>query len=69
MTPPSIVVGDAKAGETYFQKTCTSCHSVTGDLKGVGTKYGDAKNMQNSWLTEPREWAAAVDAAAGLPRR
>ena len=37
MRPVSIVVGDARAGETYFQKTCSSCHSTTGDLKGLAT--------------------------------
>jgi cytochrome c oxidase cbb3-type subunit III len=37
----SILVGDAKAGATYFNGPgrCTTCHSVTGDLKGIGTKY------------------------------
>ena len=36
-----IVVGDAKAGETYFNGAgrCRACHSPTGDLKGVGSKY------------------------------
>ena len=38
MTPPSILVGDAKAGEAYFKAKCASCHSVTGDLKGIGAK-------------------------------
>jgi cytochrome c oxidase cbb3-type subunit III len=50
MTPPSIVVGDAKAGEAYFQKTCASCHSLAGDLKGFGAKFTDPKVMQNTWL-------------------
>ena len=37
----NIVTGDAKAGEAYFNGPgrCNSCHSVTGDLKGVGKKY------------------------------
>jgi len=50
MTPPSILVGDAKAGEAYFKATCSSCHSVTGDLKGVGAKFSDPKLLQNHWL-------------------
>jgi mono/diheme cytochrome c family protein len=39
-----IVVGDAKAGETYFNGTgrCATCHSPSGDLKGVGAKYEPA---------------------------
>jgi mono/diheme cytochrome c family protein len=34
----AIVVGDAKAGEGYFNGAgrCNTCHSPTGDLKGVG---------------------------------
>lgn len=50
MVPPSILVGDAKAGEAYFKTTCASCHSVTGDLKGIATKYADPKLLQNHWL-------------------
>lgn len=50
MTPPSIVVGDAKAGADYFQKTCASCHSVTGDLKGIAAKVTDPKQLQNAFL-------------------
>jgi len=39
-----IIVGDPKAGEAYFNGTgrCSSCHSPTGDLKGVGAKYEPA---------------------------
>lgn len=37
----SIVVGDAKAGEAFFNGAgrCVTCHSVTGDLKAIGAKY------------------------------
>src|SRR5579863_8879824 len=37
----NIVTGNAKAGEAYFNGAgkCSSCHSVTGDLKGIGAKY------------------------------
>jgi cytochrome c oxidase cbb3-type subunit III len=50
MTPPSILVGNAKAGEAYFQSTCASCHSITGDLKGFGAKFADPKVLQNTYL-------------------
>src|SRR5580704_13725166 len=41
-TPVAEVVGDAKAGQAYFngEGKCNTCHSPTGDLKGVGSKYG-----------------------------
>jgi cytochrome c oxidase cbb3-type subunit III len=50
MTPPTILVGDAKAGEAYFKNACAGCHSPTGDLKGVGAKYDDPKMLQNGFL-------------------
>lgn len=36
-----IVTGDAKAGQAFFngEGKCNTCHSVTGDLKGIGSKY------------------------------
>jgi len=50
MTPPSILVGDAAAGEKAFQARCASCHSPTGDLKGIASKYTDPKRLQNTFL-------------------
>jgi mono/diheme cytochrome c family protein len=50
MKPPSILVGDAKAGEAYFNASCAGCHSVTGDLKGIGAKFADPKQLQNGFL-------------------
>jgi cytochrome c oxidase cbb3-type subunit 3 len=36
-----VLVGDPKAGQAYFigAGRCRSCHSPTGDLKGIGVKY------------------------------
>ena len=55
--------GDPKKGEAYFNAHCTSCHSATGDLKGIGAKY-DAHNLQGHWL-QPRSFGrgAAKNAA------
>ncbi len=50
MVPPSIVVGDAKAGATFFASTCSKCHSTTGDLAGIGTRFSDPKALQQTWL-------------------
>jgi cytochrome c oxidase cbb3-type subunit 3 len=43
----AVVVGDPKAGEAFFNGAgkCNTCHSVTGDLKGIGSKY-DAITLQ-----------------------
>ena len=50
MRPPTIVVGDAKAGEVYFQTKCSSCHSATGDLRGIATTFSDPRSLQQHWL-------------------
>jgi cytochrome c oxidase cbb3-type subunit 3 len=46
-----IVTGDAKAGQAYFSGAgkCSTCHSVTGDLKGIGAKY-DPITLQGKFL-------------------
>lgn len=46
----NVLVGNASAGEAYFQAKCAGCHSVTGDLKGVATKYDDPRALQNTWV-------------------
>jgi cytochrome c oxidase cbb3-type subunit 3 len=50
------LTGDAKKGEAYFNGagTCSTCHSATGNLKGIGAKY-DAHEMQGRWL-QPRSF-------------
>ena len=48
--PVSILVGDAKAGETYFNAKCASCHSPSGDLRGLATKIPDPRQLQQTWL-------------------
>jgi len=46
----NVLVGDAKAGEATFAALCSSCHSVTGNLKGIGSKFEDARALQNAWV-------------------
>lgn len=50
----AIVVGDAKAGEAYFNGAgkCSTCHSPTGDLKGIAAKY-DPATLQDRMI-DPR---------------
>jgi len=50
LKPPSIVVGDAAAGQAYFNAKCASCHSTTGDLRGLATKIPDPRLLQQTWL-------------------
>ena len=49
----NALVGDAKAGEAYFNGPgkCATCHSVSGDLAGIGTKYTDVRALQGAMLS------------------
>ena len=53
-TKLNIFSGDAKAGEAFFNGSvgkCGTCHSVTGDLKGIGAKNDhDAPTLQSAIL-------------------
>src|SRR5262249_25933262 len=50
MTPPSILAGESKAGEAAFRARCASCHSASGDLKGLASRISDPKTLQNTFL-------------------
>jgi mono/diheme cytochrome c family protein len=45
----NIVTGDAKEGEAYFNAHCASCHSATGDLAHIASKY-DPVALQGRFL-------------------
>jgi|SRR5579859_1408674 len=47
--PKSILVGNAAAGKAYFNGKghCVQCHSLKGDLAGIGAKY-DPKTLQDN---------------------
>jgi len=47
----NVLVGDAVAGAAVFAATCASCHSVTGDLKGIGSKFEEPRLLQNAWVS------------------
>ena len=47
---PSILVGDAAAGQKYFAAKCAGCHSEMGDLKGIGSRISDPKILQNAFV-------------------
>ena len=50
----NVLVGDAAAGQTYFAAKCSSCHSTTGNLAGIGARFPDAKALQNFWVSGGR---------------
>ena len=47
----NIITGDAKAGARYFNDAgrCASCHSITGDLAHVGSKF-QPSDLQQAFL-------------------
>lgn len=51
VAPERVLVGNPSAGQAYFQATCAGCHAVTGDLKGVGSRVADPRELQNLWIS------------------
>jgi cytochrome c oxidase cbb3-type subunit 3 len=49
-----VLVGDAASGEKFFAARCASCHSVTGDLKGIGARNLPPVQLQNLWVAGGR---------------
>jgi len=72
----NIVTGDPKAGAAYFSGSghCASCHSITGDLRGIGAKY-EPVTLQGKFLQPNYNWTEgtpphtvfAVSATVTLP--
>ena len=66
--PPSIVVGHPEAGAAYFGRKCASCHSATGDLKGIASRIADPKLLQQTWIMPGgRGGAGRGGSAVNLP--
>jgi len=47
---PSVLVGNAGAGQAYFAEKCAGCHSATGDLRGIAARIPDPRTLQNTWV-------------------
>ena len=71
--PPvlNVLVGDAARGQAYVAAKCSSCHSVTGDLQGIGSRVPDPMALQNYWLSAGGGLGGrgGGPAAQGPPRR
>ncbi|WP_116091694.1 c-type cytochrome [Sphingomonas crusticola] len=50
----NVMTGDSAKGAAFFRKNCVECHSVTGDLKGVGAKFRPL-DLQRSMIFPSRE--------------
>jgi cytochrome c oxidase cbb3-type subunit III len=49
----NIVLGDPKKGASYVAAHCLSCHSLTGDLRGLAQKWRPV-DLQRYWIMPPR---------------
>ena len=63
-----VLSGDPKKGEVYFNTVggCSSCHSPTGDLAGIGGKY-DPFSLQSRWLQPGSAKRLAARSSAPRP--
>lgn len=58
-----LLTGDAAARKAYFDNHCVSCHSATGDLKGIAKKFSPI-DLQSRFLYPPSQRSAQSDADA-----
>ena len=61
------ISGDARKGEAFFNGSCKSCHSATGDLAKIGAKYPQAAALQSRflWPATPGAETATVTTPSG----
>jgi cytochrome c oxidase cbb3-type subunit 3 len=55
-----VLVGNARAGQRYFDAHCKACHGATTDLAGIATRIPDPEHLQSSWV------AGRVTASAAM---
>ena len=66
--PLNVLVGDPQRGQRYFAVHCQSCHSATGDLRGIATRVSNPASLQDSWVAGRRSGPAVAGAAPILVR-
>jgi cytochrome c oxidase cbb3-type subunit III len=61
------VTGDPRQGEAFFKANCTRCHSATGDLARIGSKFKEAQQLRARFLWPAPEGPvkATVTSASG----
>jgi cytochrome c oxidase cbb3-type subunit III len=50
----NIMTGNPARGSAFFASNCTTCHSATGDLKGVGARFRPL-DLQRAMIFPPRD--------------
>lgn len=46
----SQIKGDAQRGQQFFTANCSGCHSVTGDLAKIATRFPEAAALQSHFI-------------------
>lgn len=65
----NILLGDARKGAKYVAAHCLQCHSLAGDLEGLGAKWRPV-DLQRYWIMPPRTGAGrAITATVRTPLR
>ncbi|HZU26798.1 MAG TPA: c-type cytochrome [Bryobacteraceae bacterium] len=54
-----LLTGDAADGRRYFDTHCASCHSATGDLAGIASKYKSI-DLEAAFLSPEHDLRTAV---------
>jgi cytochrome c oxidase cbb3-type subunit III len=65
--PLDILVGDPGRGAQYFAAHCRSCHSASGDLRGIATRISNPATLQDSWVAGRHSGTPAPGAPATPP--
>jgi mono/diheme cytochrome c family protein len=65
----NVLTGDPKAGAAYFNGAgkCSSCHSATGDLAGIGGRYEPVDIQQRFLFPGGGRGGRGRGAATGIP--
>jgi cytochrome c oxidase cbb3-type subunit 3 len=65
--PPNVLTGDPAAGRAYFNGAgkCSGCHSATGNLAGIGTRYDPVMLQQRFLFPRPRPVAVTLVLRSG----
>lgn len=65
--PSDLQTGNAEAGKTYFHGagTCSTCHSETGDLAGIASRYQGLRLEQQMLMPRGGQSKVTVTTVAG----